>query len=109
MRQFKGKKDCIVYDSNANCAGMTIAVEQASRYLLSDPHINNALVVGSDYLSLVANPDEEITYASFGDAAAAVFLEKRKKIQGLSMQFTKRILLLKKIFYIQIKVFLNMY
>lgn len=78
----QGKKDCIVYDSNANCAGMTIAVEQASRYLLSNPHINNALVVGSDYLSLVANPDEEITYASFGDAAAAVFLEKTEEDTG---------------------------
>lgn len=78
----QGKKDCIVYDSNANCAGMMIAVEQASRYMLSSPHVNNALIVGSDYLTLVANPDEEITYASFGDAAAAVLLEKTEKDTG---------------------------
>lgn len=78
----QGKKDCIVYDSNANCAGMMIAVEQASRYMLSSPHVNKALIVGSDYLTLVANPDEEITYASFGDAAAAVLLEKTETDTG---------------------------
>ncbi|NLY79084.1 MAG: ketoacyl-ACP synthase III [Lysinibacillus sp.] len=78
----QGKKDCIVYDSNANCAGMMIAVEQASRYMLSSPHVNNALIVGSDYLSLVANPEEEITYANFGDAAAAVLLEKTELETG---------------------------
>lgn len=78
----QGKKDCIVYDNNANCAGMTIAVEQASRYMMSSPHVVRALIVGSDYLSLVANPEQEITTANFGDAACAVILEKTDEETG---------------------------
>jgi len=77
-----GGRDCITYDQNANCAGMTIAVEQVSRYMMSSPHVKTALVVGSDYLSLVANPEEEITYANFGDASCAVILEKTEENTG---------------------------
>lgn len=76
------KKDTVIYDMNANCAGMTIAVEQASRYLLSNKHMDKALIVGSDYLSLLANPDDSTTYPNFGDAAAAVILEKTEEDTG---------------------------
>ncbi|MFE8698346.1 ketoacyl-ACP synthase III [Cytobacillus sp. FJAT-53684] len=77
-----GKKDTIVMDANANCAGMTISIEQASRYMLSNPHVNTALIIGSDHFSLIANPEEEITYANFGDAACAVILEKTNENTG---------------------------
>ncbi|MGE8207656.1 3-oxoacyl-[acyl-carrier-protein] synthase III C-terminal domain-containing protein [Heyndrickxia sp. NPDC080065] len=76
------KENTISIDSNGNCAGMTIAVEQACRYMLSNDDISTALVVGSDYLSLVANPEEEITYALYGDAACAVILEKTEEDTG---------------------------
>lgn len=72
----QAKKATVIFDMNANCAGMTIAVEQASRYMQSNPHVNTALVVGSDYLSLVADPKDAMTYANFGDASAAIILEK---------------------------------
>ncbi|WP_419959687.1 ketoacyl-ACP synthase III [Psychrobacillus sp. BM2] len=72
----QAKKGTVIFDMNANCAGMTIAVEQASRYMKSNPHVNTALVVGSDYLSLVADPKDAMTYANFGDASAAIILEK---------------------------------
>jgi 3-oxoacyl-[acyl-carrier-protein] synthase-3 len=78
----QGKKDMVIYDMNANCAGMTIAVEQASRYMLSNPHVKTALVVGSDYLSLLANPDDAMTYANFGDASSAIILEKTDEQSG---------------------------
>lgn len=65
----------MVMDSNANCAGMTLAVEQAVRTMQANPAIGRALIVGSDYNSLIANPAEEITYTNYGDAAAAVLLE----------------------------------
>ncbi|WP_419393061.1 ketoacyl-ACP synthase III [Cytobacillus praedii] len=77
-----GKKDTIVMDTNANCAGMTISIEHASRYMLSNPHIRTALIIGSDNFSLIANPEEEITYANFGDAACAVILEKTEENTG---------------------------
>ncbi|WP_102026245.1 ketoacyl-ACP synthase III [Salirhabdus sp. Marseille-P4669] len=69
-------------DSNANCAGMTVAVDQASRYLLSNPHMNLVLVVGSDYNSLMSNKEQEITFGNFGDAACAVLLEKTEEETG---------------------------
>jgi|SRR5690625_1648549 len=77
-----GKERAVVQDSNANCAGMTVSVEQAARYLMSNPRMKTALVVGSDYNSLIANPEEEITYANYGDASAAVVLEKTEEETG---------------------------
>ncbi|MFJ7933245.1 ketoacyl-ACP synthase III [Sporosarcina sp. NPDC096371] len=78
----EAKKGIVMYDLNANCAGMTIAVEQVSRYMLSNPHINKALVVGSDYFSLLANPEDSLTYPNFGDAASAIILEKTEEDTG---------------------------
>ncbi|MEK3980373.1 3-oxoacyl-ACP synthase III family protein [Psychrobacillus sp. FSL K6-2836] len=72
----QAKKGTVIFDMNANCAGMTIGVEQASRYMKSNPHVNTALVIGSDYLSLVADPKDAMTFANFGDAASAIILEK---------------------------------
>lgn len=69
-------------DMNANCAGMTVGVDQASRYLLANPNVKTALVIGSDHLSLISNPEQEITYATYGDAACAVILEKTEEDTG---------------------------
>lgn len=77
-----GRKDTVIYDMNANCAGMTIAMEQASRYMLSNPHVNTALVVGSDYFSLISDPTDAMTFANFGDGAAAIILEKTEENTG---------------------------
>ncbi|UTR13158.1 ketoacyl-ACP synthase III [Salipaludibacillus sp. LMS25] len=74
--------DTVVYDSNANCAGMTIAVEQAAHYLKSNQYMQSVLIVGSDFNSLISNPQEEITYANYGDGAAAVILEKTTESTG---------------------------
>lgn len=76
------KSHVMVMDSNANCAGMTLAVEQTSRSMLSNPHVQRALVIGSDHLTAISHPEQEITYANQGDAACAVILEKREKEGG---------------------------
>ncbi|WP_112180036.1 ketoacyl-ACP synthase III [Paraliobacillus zengyii] len=78
----EANSETIIFDSNANCAGMTVAVEQASYYMKANARINKTLVVGSDYNSLISNPEDEITYANYGDAAAAVVLEKTKEDSG---------------------------
>lgn len=78
----QARRDALAVDSNANCAGMAVAVEQATRYMQSNPHVNRVLVVGSDYNSLVANKEEEITYANYGDASSAVILEKTDEDTG---------------------------
>ncbi|WP_151737384.1 ketoacyl-ACP synthase III ['Paenibacillus yunnanensis' Narsing Rao et al. 2020] len=84
------KNRAVTFDSNANCAGMVTAVEQASRYMLANPAIRYTLVVGSDYSSINCNTFDEITYPNFGDAAAAVILERSSEPGGLldSLYFT---------------------
>ncbi|MDQ0230346.1 ketoacyl-ACP synthase III [Metabacillus malikii] len=74
--------ETIVMDQNANCAGMMVAVEQATRYMMANPHVNTALIVGSDYNTLISNPDEEVTYANYGDAACAIILETTDEETG---------------------------
>ncbi|WP_019156730.1 ketoacyl-ACP synthase III [Robertmurraya massiliosenegalensis] len=80
--KLNGKHSTLTMDTNANCAGMLVAIDQASRYMQANPFIQRALVVGSDYNTLMANPDEEISYANFGDAACAVILEKTNENTG---------------------------
>ncbi|WP_416147266.1 ketoacyl-ACP synthase III [Salipaludibacillus sp. HK11] len=77
-----GSSDALILDSNANCAGMTVAVEQASHYMRSNEHMKAALIIGSDFNSLISNPNEEITYANYGDGAAAIILEKTSEDTG---------------------------
>lgn len=81
-RMLQGKHRTITQDSNTNCAGMVSAVEHTSRYMLANPSIRYALVVGSDYSSVNCNKDDEITYPNFGDAAAAVILERSENEQS---------------------------
>jgi 3-oxoacyl-[acyl-carrier-protein] synthase-3 len=77
----KGAKSTACFDINANCAGMLVAVEQASRYMSANPNINRALVVGADYLS-VHSPKEPVYYSNFSESAVAVILEKSEDTLG---------------------------
>lgn len=79
---FKGKPNTIIYDFNANCAGMTIALEQISHYMNSNQTIERALIIGSDHLTLVSNPDDPLSYACFGDGAAAIIVERTTEENG---------------------------
>lgn len=81
-KALKGKNSAICLDSNSNCAGMLAAVEQAFRYMQSNPDVKLCLVAGSDYNSIHCNPDDEITYANYGDAAAAVILARSEVSAG---------------------------
>lgn len=80
-----------ILDINANCSGMTTGLEQASRYLISNPNMNRILLVGSDASSLIMNPSDTITYPNFGDCAVALILEKTEEETGLidSMYYTE--------------------
>lgn len=79
----EGKRETICYDLNGNCSGMTIAVEQITNYMKGNPDVKNALVVGSDYISMLVNPDNELTHGNFGDAACALLLEKTGEDSGV--------------------------
>jgi 3-oxoacyl-[acyl-carrier-protein] synthase III len=79
----QGKRETICYDMNGNCAGMTIAVEQVSKYMQMNPDVKNALIVGSDYISMLVHPENELTYGNFGDASCALLLEKTDEDAGV--------------------------
>lgn len=64
-----------VYDVNANCIGMIVALEEVSRVMRSNSYIKYALVIGSDQLSKYVDYDDSFTYSNFADAASAVILE----------------------------------
>ncbi|SMF91742.1 3-oxoacyl-[acyl-carrier-protein] synthase-3 [Paenibacillus uliginis N3/975] len=96
----QGKSDALVMDSNANCAGMTVAVDHASRYMSGNPDCKRALVIGSDYNTLLCNSEDEITYANYGDAACAVILEQSEEEEGLiDCQYSTHSILPEKIMY----------
>lgn len=77
-----GGRHTLAMDINVNCAGMLVAIEQAARAMLANPSAERSLVVGSDYLTLIADPDDVITYGNFGDASCAVILEKTEEDTG---------------------------
>lgn len=66
---------CAVYDLNANCAGMTVALDQVSRVMRNNQNLKYALIVGSDQLNRYSRYREAITYSNFGDSACAMVIE----------------------------------
>lgn len=66
----------IVYDLNANCAGMVVALEQISYYMKANPAVSKALIIGSDMWSLIHNENDPVSMIAFADGAAAMILEK---------------------------------
>ncbi len=66
---------CGVYDLNANCAGMTVALDQISRVMRNNQNLKYVLIVGSDQLNRYSRYREAITYSNFGDSACAMVIE----------------------------------
>ena len=71
-----------MYDLNANCAGMTVALEQVSHYMNSNKSIQYALIVGADYLSLISDTEDPLSYSCFGDGVAAIIVERTTEEVG---------------------------
>lgn len=78
-----GKHDAQCMDLNVNCAGMVTALEHTCKYMQMSPNIKNALIVGCDFVTLVANPKNELAYGNFGDASCAIILERTNEDAGL--------------------------
>lgn len=69
-----GKANCLVYDTNANCAGMLVAIEQLRHVMIGHSDMSTALVIGSEFASHIANPMDVYFYPTFSDGSAAVLL-----------------------------------
>lgn len=78
-----GKPDCVCYDINVNCAGMTVTLDQMSKYMQLSPNIKRALLVGCDYVNFYLDPDNELSFGHYGDASCAIILEKTDEPCGV--------------------------
>lgn len=70
------KANVMCLDMNANCAGMAIALENISNYLMSSKTAKRALIVGCDNDHDLIDPNNELCYGNYGHAACAMILEK---------------------------------
>ena len=64
------------FDMNANCAGMAIALEHISNYLMSSKRAKRALIIGCDDDNVLTDPSNELCYGNYGHAACGIILEK---------------------------------
>lgn len=75
-RELNAKRNVMCFDMNANCAGMTVAIEHISNYLMSSKHAKRALIVGCDDVDSLADSNNELCYGNYGHTACAIILEK---------------------------------
>jgi 3-oxoacyl-[acyl-carrier-protein] synthase-3 len=75
----EGVKIQMAYDTNTNCLGMITAIDQASRILITNNRFKRALIIGGILFSSVGSENDVVSYVNFGDAAAAIVLEKREE------------------------------
>ncbi|WP_034914086.1 MULTISPECIES: beta-ketoacyl-ACP synthase III [Erwinia] len=73
VQHLLGIKDAISFDLAAACAGFTYALSVADQYIKNGV-VKNALVVGSDVLARMLDPEDRGTIILFGDAAGAAVL-----------------------------------
>jgi len=73
-----GSPRAACFDLEAACCGFIYALSVASS-LLRCGEYRNALVIGSEIMTSIANFTDRNTCVLFGDAAAAVYLEARPK------------------------------
>lgn len=82
-----GKLKTSCFDLNGNCSGILVAVEQASRNIIANEHINRVLVVGADYIS-THSFGEPIFDCNFSDSALAVILERSEEVGFIDSEYT---------------------
>lgn len=64
-----------VYDMNANCVGMVVALDQVQALMKTNKRLHKLLVVGATMIHHYGLETDPITYGCIGDAAVAVILE----------------------------------
>lgn len=78
-----GKEECICYDINVDCTGMSTALGITAKYLSASESTNKILIVGCDIINMAADPNSEYSYGIYGDAACAMIIQKTKSGCGL--------------------------
>lgn len=75
-RSIDGKENALCFDINVNCSGMVTGMQLATTHLNGNDTYHRALIIGSDYLNVIADPTNELCYGHYGDASCAVIMEK---------------------------------
>ncbi|MFP3019627.1 MAG: beta-ketoacyl-ACP synthase III [Arsenophonus sp.] len=73
IQKILGIKNCAAFDVSAACAGFTHALSISDQFIKTGM-IKKALVIGSDVLSRVLDPNDRSTLILFGDAAGAIVI-----------------------------------
>lgn len=71
IQQILGIQNCAAFDVSAACAGFTYALSISDQFIRTGM-AKKALVIGSDVLSRVLDPNDRSTLILFGDAAGAI-------------------------------------
>lgn len=75
-RAIGAKKKSICFDINLNCIGIPFCVDLLCHYMSANPTINKVMIIGSEYLTYLVQPDDFLHYGAFGDSACALILER---------------------------------
>jgi 3-oxoacyl-[acyl-carrier-protein] synthase-3 len=75
-KELNAGRNVMCFDMNANCAGMTVALEHISNYLMSSKRARRALIVGYDDIHSLTDPRNELCYGNYGHTSCAYILEK---------------------------------
>ena len=73
QKELKASK-CWGFDINAACSGFIFALATGSQFIETGKH-KKVLVIGTDKMSSIIDPEDRNTRIIFGDAAGAVLLE----------------------------------
>ncbi|MGP1959759.1 MAG: beta-ketoacyl-ACP synthase III [Arsenophonus sp. NC-TX2-MAG3] len=71
IQQLLGIENCAAFDIAAACAGFTYAISISDQFIRTGM-AKKALIIGSDVLSKVLDPNDRSTLILFGDAAGAI-------------------------------------
>lgn len=77
------KFNTLCYDINVNCIGAFAALDQVSKYLEGSSTAQKALVVCSERLSGILDPENPVTAFCFSDSSFAFIVEKDSSASGL--------------------------
>jgi len=70
-----GAKKAGFFDSNAACAGYTIALSVGYSQIVANPNINYVMVIGGYGMSKYSDPKDPMTEIMFADGAGALILK----------------------------------
>jgi len=71
-----GERDAAAFDIGSSCASFTIALDQASRAMATEPSLRYAVVVGVYNMPAHVRDDDAFGWSIFADGAGAVVLER---------------------------------